>query len=69
MSPDVEVFRQEFQTDYGIPAIGDRPAPVPIERSFQDPNDPLDEINKCISGLISRMHSMKIGSCRAAMGD
>ncbi len=51
MSLDVEVFRQDFQVDYGISAIGDRPAPVPIERSFQDPNDPLDEINKVHLGF------------------
>ncbi len=32
----------DAQSDAGFPAIGDRPAPIPLSRSFQEPNDPLD---------------------------
>ncbi len=39
---DLEYFNQDFIADFGIPAVGDRPAPIPISRSFGDPNDPID---------------------------
>jgi iron complex outermembrane receptor protein len=38
----VEVAYQTFYADFGIPAVGKLPAPIPISRSLQDPNDPLD---------------------------
>lgn len=36
----LEVTDQDFFADFGVPAIGRRPAPIPISRSFQDPNQP-----------------------------
>jgi iron complex outermembrane receptor protein len=38
----LEVRNENFLADYGIPALGNLPAPIPISRSFQDPNDPID---------------------------
>lgn len=37
---NVEGLDHEFKADYGIPAIGKRPAPIPISRSLDDPNTP-----------------------------
>ncbi|NOS73891.1 MAG: TonB-dependent receptor, partial [Methyloglobulus sp.] len=42
----VEGFDQDYQADFGIPAIGKRPAPIPISRSLDDPNSPVDHISK-----------------------
>lgn len=39
---DFEVYNDKYRNDYGIPAVGNRPAAVPLSRSFIDPNDPLD---------------------------
>jgi iron complex outermembrane receptor protein len=36
----LEVANQDFSADLGIPAVGTRPAMIPISRSFQDPNQP-----------------------------
>jgi iron complex outermembrane receptor protein len=41
----IEYVNQNFLADYGIPALGNLPAPVPISRSFQDPSDPIDNNN------------------------
>lgn len=46
LSFNVEGVDQDFQADFGIPAIGDRPAPIPIENSFGDSNDPVDHLSK-----------------------
>jgi iron complex outermembrane receptor protein len=43
---DFEYFNQDYLADFGIPAIGTRPAPIPISRSFGDPNDTVDNITK-----------------------
>lgn len=43
---NVEGFDQDYRTDFGIPAIGNRPAPIPISRSLNDPNMPLSHISK-----------------------
>ncbi len=43
---DVEVSRYNYRPDLGIPVIGNRPAPVPISRSFGDPNTPLASQDK-----------------------
>jgi iron complex outermembrane receptor protein len=37
---------QQFIADYGIPVIGDRPANIPISRSFGDPNAPIDHLQR-----------------------
>ena len=42
----VEGLDQDYQSDFGIPAIGTRPAPIPISRSLDDPNSPVDHISK-----------------------
>jgi iron complex outermembrane receptor protein len=33
---------KDYIADFGIPVIGTRPAPIPITRSFGDPNDTVD---------------------------
>ncbi|MFZ2169356.1 MAG: TonB-dependent receptor [Methylococcaceae bacterium] len=42
MSLEVEALHEDFQVDRGLFAIGNRPAPIPISRSFIDPDDPVD---------------------------
>jgi iron complex outermembrane receptor protein len=41
----VEGLDQDYQADFGIPAIGARPAPIPISRSLDDPNSPVDHLS------------------------
>lgn len=49
---DLEYIHDDTHVDYfGIPAIGTRPAPVPISRSFQDPNDPSDTFDRIRLGF------------------
>lgn len=48
---DVEVLRQDYRPDTGIPVIGNRPAPVPLSRSYNDPNAPGSFANKTHVGL------------------
>ncbi len=48
---DVEVLKQDFRADSGIPVIGNRPAPVPISRSYGDPNTPVSFTNKTHIGF------------------
>jgi iron complex outermembrane receptor protein len=49
---DLEALLDNTHADYfGIPAIGDRPAPVPIGRSFQDPNDPDENFDRVRLGF------------------
>jgi len=43
---DVEVLRQDYRPDFGVPVLGNRPAPVSINRSFGDPNTPLAFVDK-----------------------
>jgi len=43
---NVEGVEQDYQADFGIPAIGKRPAPIPISNSFGDTNDPVDHLSK-----------------------
>lgn len=42
----MEYFQRDFQSEYGTPVIGDRPVKLPRERSFSDPNDPMDQITR-----------------------
>lgn len=51
MSLEVEAIHDEFQVDRGLFAIGNRPAPIPISRSFIDPNDPVDTNSKVHLGF------------------
>lgn len=39
---EVEGIHQKSQVDFGIPVIGTRPAPLPVNRTFGDRNDPAD---------------------------
>jgi|CXWL01.1.fsa_nt_gi iron complex outermembrane receptor protein len=48
---DVEVLKQDYRPDNGIPVIGTRPAPVPLSRSYNDPNAPPAFANKTHAGL------------------
>ncbi|BBA32131.1 TonB-dependent receptor protein [Methylocaldum marinum] len=51
MTLDVEALYQEYQADRGLFAIGDRPAPIPISRSFIDPDDPVDTLSRVNLGF------------------
>lgn len=44
----VEGSDQDYQADFGIPSIGKRPAPIPISRSLDDPNSPVDHLSKAL---------------------
>lgn len=63
MSLEVEALDEYYQVDRGLFAIGNRPAPIPISRSFIDPNDPVDNNSKVNLGFNLTMPSMKIGRC------
>jgi len=41
----VEGLDQDYKADFGIPAIGTRPAPIPISRSLDDPNTPASHMS------------------------
>jgi iron complex outermembrane receptor protein len=43
---EVEGIDQDYQADFGIPVIGKRPAAIPVSRSLNDPNDPVDRASK-----------------------
>jgi iron complex outermembrane receptor protein len=51
MTLEVEALYQEYQADRGLFAIGDRPAPIPISRSFIDPDDPIDTLSRVNLGF------------------
>ena len=44
----VEGLDQKYQADFGVPALGNRPASIPIGRSIGDPNDPVDYLSKAL---------------------
>ncbi|MFA5984063.1 MAG: TonB-dependent receptor [Methylococcaceae bacterium] len=48
---DVEALDERYQVDRGLFAIGNRPAPIPITRSFIDPGDPVDTNSKVNLGF------------------
>jgi iron complex outermembrane receptor protein len=48
---DVEVTRNNYLPDNGIPVIGSGPAPVPISRSYSDPNTPTAFEDKTYVGF------------------
>ena len=39
---DFQYMKNKAQSDTGFPALGNRPAPIPLSRSFQESNDPRD---------------------------
>jgi iron complex outermembrane receptor protein len=51
ISLDVEGLNEDYQVDRGLFAIGDRPAPIPVSRSFIDPDDPVDTNSKVNVGF------------------
>ncbi|WP_427501293.1 TonB-dependent siderophore receptor [Methylomonas sp. MED-D] len=51
MSLEVEALHEDYQVDRGLFAIGNRPAPIPVSRSFIDPNDPVDTNSKVNLGF------------------
>ena len=51
MTWDVEALHQDYQVDRALFAIGDRPAPIPISRSFIDPDDPVDTLYRVNLGF------------------
>ena len=51
MSLEVEALHEDYQVDRGLFAIGNRPAPIPVTRSFIDPNDPVDTNSKVNLGF------------------
>ena len=42
---NIEGLDQDYKSDLGIPVIGNRPAPIPIGRSLDDPNIPTSHIS------------------------
>lgn len=51
MSLEVDALHEDYQVDRGLFAIGNRPAPIPVTRSFIDPNDPVDTNSKVNLGF------------------
>jgi iron complex outermembrane receptor protein len=51
MSLELEALHEDYQVDRGLFAIGTRPAPIPVTRSFIDPNDPVDTNSKVNLGF------------------
>ena len=51
ISYDIEGSKQRFKPDTGLIAWGDRPIYVPISRSFQDPNQPYDNLLNLYNGV------------------
>lgn len=49
---NIEGLVQNYQADFGIPAVGKRPARIPISNSFSDPNDPVDHQSKIHLGTL-----------------
>jgi iron complex outermembrane receptor protein len=43
LTVDAEYLHNHAQSDMGQPAVGDRPARIPISRSFQEAGDPRDK--------------------------
>jgi iron complex outermembrane receptor protein len=43
---DLESRDGKYRSDRGVFALGDRPAPVPVTRSFGEPNDPVDNTKR-----------------------
>ncbi len=51
LSLDYESSYYKYRSDRGVFALGDRPAPVPVTRSFGEPNDPIDNRKRTNLGL------------------
>ncbi|BBU62183.1 ligand-gated channel [Methylosinus sp. C49] len=53
---DTQYLGQRAQSDTGFPAFGAYPAPLPLSRSFQEPNDPRDHIESFSVGYTFRQN-------------
>lgn len=51
LSMDFENSSEDYRSDRGVFALGDRPAPVPVTRSFGEPNDPVDNRKRTNLGI------------------
>lgn len=51
ISFDFEALKRQFREDYGIPAVGRKPAPISIATYLGEPNSPLSEIAKINLGF------------------
>jgi len=51
LSLDLEALHEDTQVDRGLFAIGNRPAAIPVSRSFIDPDDPVDTNSKVNLGF------------------
>ncbi len=49
---ELQVMNQDYMSDFGIPVIGTRPAPIPISRSLGDPNTPKSNLNQVQLGTL-----------------
>ncbi len=58
---DVERLDQDHKADFGLPAIGNRPAPIPISRSLDDPNIPKSNHSHIFVSTEIIIASMRIG--------
>ncbi|MGH8475045.1 MAG: TonB-dependent siderophore receptor [Methylococcales bacterium] len=47
---NLQVSNQDYKADFGLPVIGNRPAPIPISRSLDDPNTPLSNTSEVFLG-------------------
>ncbi|HVO93082.1 MAG TPA: TonB-dependent siderophore receptor [Terriglobales bacterium] len=41
-----EYYNKDFDADFGIPAVGNRPAPIPVTENLGDPNTPRSNLAK-----------------------
>jgi iron complex outermembrane recepter protein len=53
---DTQYMKNKAQSDIGIPAVGKRPASIPLKRSFQESNDPLDKTESYNLGYELKHH-------------
>ena len=51
-----EFYKKDFDADFGIPAVGNRPAPIPISENLGDPNTPRSHLNKTHIGSEIHFH-------------
>jgi iron complex outermembrane receptor protein len=62
---EVEGLKQDHKADFGLPVIGTRPAPIPISRSFDDPNTPLSKSSHVLVGTNLAYHFNKDWTLRS----
>ncbi len=49
---ELQVLNQNYISDFGIPVVGTKPAPIPISRSLDDPNTPKSNLNQVQLGTL-----------------